>query len=176
MKKNQTISTLLGVSQFEMAALLKITRGQWSMYESGKRSLPLAAREQMNKFLTHVQDANSKKAKNELVSSQQRNNTKQELDALLRDNENQQLTVERKIAGVLKKQAEAVAALQLVDFLATQDHKEDYYPGLLQLIERKAKRKTEENNEAVLITHQIKQALLQHEAELLKTALENNKP
>ncbi len=171
MKNEEPISKIFGASQLEMAMVLKIKRTQWSMFELGKRNLPVSAKLQMSEMLNHVQSPKSKNAKKQLLSAQQQDNTQQKLEALLRENDYQLQTVERKIAGIQKKQAEAVAALQLVDFLAPQEHKEDYYPGLLQMIERKAKRKAEENNDVVLITHQIKQAVLQHEEKLLRAAL-----
>jgi transcriptional regulator with XRE-family HTH domain len=43
MENNVKIQNVLGLKQEEMAIVLKITRAQWSMYLSGKRSLPVAA-------------------------------------------------------------------------------------------------------------------------------------
>lgn len=43
--KNRKTKTrdLLGMSQMETAALLRVSRAQWSMFESGRRLLPLEA-------------------------------------------------------------------------------------------------------------------------------------
>ncbi|RKS02736.1 helix-turn-helix transcriptional regulator [Flavobacterium sp. 102] len=168
MEKRETISILLGASQLEMATLLKITRSQWSMYELGKRSLPLAAAQQLSEILAQVQP--QKRAKKQVPTAEQQAQKKQTLEALLRENEYQQLVVERKIAGIQKKQVAAVAALQLLGYLADTD-KKTTPPHLLQSMETKAKRKAAENSDAVLITHQIKQELLKYEAELLKNAI-----
>lgn len=43
MEKRTTIRKSLGLNQMEMAILLQTARGQWSMYESGKRDLPANA-------------------------------------------------------------------------------------------------------------------------------------
>jgi transcriptional regulator with XRE-family HTH domain len=46
MKKTDTLSALLGLTQGQMALLLQVHPSQWSMYESGKRNLPL----RLNRF------------------------------------------------------------------------------------------------------------------------------
>lgn len=43
MKKNSTLRTMLGFSQMEMAELLNVNRSTYSMFELGKRDLPLAS-------------------------------------------------------------------------------------------------------------------------------------
>jgi len=42
------IRTTLGLSQSEMAMLLQIPRITWAMYETGRRSLPVAVMEKLN--------------------------------------------------------------------------------------------------------------------------------
>lgn len=170
MEKRETISILLGASQLEMSLLLKVNRSQWSMFELGKRSLPVAAKLELSEMLKHVQSTNSKNSKKQLLSVQQENKKTEVLEALLFENQYQQLVVEKKIAAILKKQEAAIAALQLIDYLAKTDKKATN-PYLLQNMETKAKRKAAENSDAVLITHQIKQELLKYEAELLKNAI-----
>ncbi len=43
MKKDHAISTYLGITQLELAMLLGVSRSQFSMFELGKRDLPLHA-------------------------------------------------------------------------------------------------------------------------------------
>jgi len=54
MERKSSISSLLGVTQHEMASLLHISRSQWSMYELGKGNLPSAATLLLADLLTHV--------------------------------------------------------------------------------------------------------------------------
>lgn len=102
MKKGETISTLLGVSQIEMALLLKITRSQWSMYESGKRDLPQDVKQQLAEIITYMQATKTKVSENLPQLSIQKNQTKENLQALLKENQYQQLLSNKKVAGLEK--------------------------------------------------------------------------
>lgn len=55
MKKQGTISDLLGVTQLTMAMLLRVHTSQWSMYESEKRNLPETATERLAEILDQMQ-------------------------------------------------------------------------------------------------------------------------
>lgn len=65
MQKRTTIREQLGVTQEELALLLKVTRSQLAMYELGKRDLPVAAKKQLSELLLYVmeQSATTKVAK-----------------------------------------------------------------------------------------------------------------
>ena len=54
MNKRKSISESLGFKQWEMATLLQINRSQWSMFESGKRSLPTPALYLLSEMLEHL--------------------------------------------------------------------------------------------------------------------------
>ena len=54
MENNIKIQDLLGLKQEEMAVVLKATRAQWSMYLSGKRSLPVVAKLKLAEILNFV--------------------------------------------------------------------------------------------------------------------------
>lgn len=56
MEKEENIGALLGIPQEEMAILLQVTRGQWSMFLSGRRSLPTAALLKLTEMLTIVKE------------------------------------------------------------------------------------------------------------------------
>ena len=64
MKNN--ISASLGLKQQELAQLLQVSRSQLSLYELGKRSLPLPAIEKLSTLLTHSQK--------ETLNSESKNN------------------------------------------------------------------------------------------------------
>lgn len=44
MKSHNNLRELLGIKQDDLALLLKVTRSQLAMYESGKRDLPAAVK------------------------------------------------------------------------------------------------------------------------------------
>ncbi len=54
MENEIKIQNLLGLKQEEMAIVLKINRAQWSMYLSGKRSLPIVALQKLAEILNFV--------------------------------------------------------------------------------------------------------------------------
>jgi transcriptional regulator with XRE-family HTH domain len=176
MKNEVTISELLGVSQIEMSILLKINRSQWSMYESGKRDLPVDAKLKMSEMLKHVQNKNDKQLKTQELSTQQEAQKKETLEKLLKENDYQQQTIERTINKIKKKQAFVVARFQLLDFLNNHTNLKEEKPNLLPNMEAKAEDKAAQNDMAILITHQIKQEVLKFEAELLKNAVEGFVP
>lgn len=64
MKKGINSKDLFGVTQEELSMLLKITRSQLSMFELGKRDLPLAAKLQFIAMLKHVDEITSKSEAN----------------------------------------------------------------------------------------------------------------
>jgi hypothetical protein len=172
MKKEVTISELLGVSQLEISILLKINRSQWSMYESDDRSLPDDALKQMNEMLKHVQNKNNKQLKKQELSFQQQDKKKETLEKLLEENDYQQQTIARKIKKIKKKRAFVVARFQLLDFLNNQTNVIEEHPELLQRMKDKAEAKATKYDESVLIVHEIKQTLLQEEEKLIKAKLE----
>lgn len=176
MKNEVTISELLGVSQIEMSILLKINRSQWSMYESGKRGLPVDAKLKMSEMLKHVQNKNDKQLKAQELSNQQEAKKKETLEKLIKENDYQQQTIERTINKIKKKQAFVVARFQLLDYLEQHTNKKVEHPELLQRMEAKAEDKAAQNDMAILITHQIKQEVLKYEEQLLKNALEGFVP
>jgi hypothetical protein len=176
MKNEVTISELLGASQMEISILLKINRSQWSMYESGKRDLPVDAKLKMSEMLKHVQNKNDKQLKTQELSTQQEAQKKETLEKLLKENDFQQQTIERTIKKIEKNQAFVVARFQLLDYLNNHTNLKEEKPNLLPIMEAKAEDKAAQNDMAILITHQIKQEVLKFEAELLKNALEGFVP
>jgi plasmid maintenance system antidote protein VapI len=123
MKKEETITELLGTCQNEAAMLLNINRSQWSMFVSGKRDLPLEAKEQLAEILTYVQSAKAKNAENLLPS--QKDETKERLEALLKENQYQQMRADKKVNRLEKKQQAGEAALHLVQYFENHPHKKN---------------------------------------------------
>ena len=67
MENKKSIRSLLGFKQEELALLLKVSRSQLSLYELGKRSLPLHAMEKLALLVSQLQ--------NPAVENEQNKNT-----------------------------------------------------------------------------------------------------
>ena len=94
------------------------------------------------------------------------------MEALVKENQYQQLRMAKKIADFEKKQEASVRALQLAAFLnkRTDKNKEpDAY--LLKKMEDRANKAIAQNGMPILVTCQIKQAVLQQEGVVLMAAL-----
>lgn len=171
MKKQYSITALLGVRQQDVAMLLRVHPSQWSMYESGKRDLPLAAKQLLAELLTHQQSPETTASKLPHHAQQQKQ-LQQQLERLLRENEYQQLLVARKINSVEKKYSSQLRVLQLVDFLSNHPtQKGKLEMRLLKTIEKKAVVTIEAEGLAVLVKYQIKQESLELEKLLLQSKL-----
>lgn len=167
MKKEYAIRTLLGITQQDAALLFRVSRSQWSMFESGKRDLPLAAQQLLAEMLTHVQSGQTaKNAAPEKVAAQQ-----QHVERLIRENEYQQLLVARKTAEVAKKQAAQERLAQVVDFLQSRHSGTQKGAGVLQTIGSKAALVLALDHSATLIEHELKQEVLVLEKLLLESKL-----
>jgi predicted transcriptional regulator len=57
MKKETTLTQLLGITQLDAAMLLGVTASRWSMYSSGKRDLPTRAMVLLAEMLAYVKSA-----------------------------------------------------------------------------------------------------------------------
>lgn len=171
MKKSETICTLLGTTQMEMAMLLKISRSQWSMYESGKRDIPLAAKIQLGEMLKHVQSAKAKASKRPSQLGQQEE--KDELHASLKENQYQQTVMERKVAALEKKQTTVASAVHSIDYLENHSDKEQtHMKDMSKGMQIRSNKDRQLNGSPTPVTYQIKQKVLQYEGKLLKAALE----
>ncbi len=134
MKKQTTLTALLGLSQHEAAMLLGVSRSQWSMYESGQRDLPLHAKELLAALLAHMQSYDAAAKSN--ITPQKITND--QLQRQMQENEYQQLVIARKIARVAKKQEAQARLLHLSDFLSTHQAYKNANAQLRQTIASKA--------------------------------------
>ena len=171
MKTTNTLRNLLGITQYDMAQLLRVSRSQVAMFELGKRDLPLAAKILLGEMLTHLKNAKTEsKALPQLDN--QKAQKKAHLDNLLKENEYHQLVIARKIQAAEKKYKNNVTILQLTGFLAakTQD-KVTPSPALLHMINIKASKSLAETDGATQVNYEIKQELLKLEKLILEASL-----
>lgn len=123
MKDTTTLKSITGLTQEEMAILLGITVSQWSMYKSGKRDIPLAAKQQLAALVSNIKKTEfvSKKSKTITVAEQ-----KKEKDWLEQEYKNLQYKeqfLERKISVIENIRSECFAALDTVHYLETRPEK-----------------------------------------------------
>jgi transcriptional regulator with XRE-family HTH domain len=173
MKKNNNIREWLGIKQEDLALLLKVTRSQLAMYETGKRDLPVAAKLQLAEMIQHIQESKSQRVQNLPLMKKQEAETKRVVAELVVINQHQQLILEKKINALEKKQEASLLKISLSGFLGQQLLKKATPENhLLKSIELKAQIELEKNGVALLIQHQIKKEVLQAEAKLLENYLQ----
>lgn len=171
MKKKESIRTLLGISQEHIAMLLRVSRTQWSMYESGKRNLPAEAKEKLAKMIDHVEKSKAKASKR--PSKEGKQETSEKLKTLLEVNEYQQWQLEKKVTAMEKKQTVFAAALHSIDYLENHTDKEQtHMKEMSKVIQNRANKERLLQSMPALVSYQIRQQVLQYEGELLKAALE----
>ncbi|RZJ67479.1 MAG: XRE family transcriptional regulator [Flavobacterium sp.] len=116
----------LGLTQFELAALLNISRPVLALYETGKRSLPVSAHQKMSELLAHAQSAKTDvKAES---GKDERALLVKHIERLVLENDYQRMTVSRKIADTEQKKAKAMRREQLSGFVEQHDFKGERNP------------------------------------------------
>lgn len=121
MEKDKKIRELLGLRQEDMALLLRVTRTQWSMYEIGKRDLPLVAQIKLAELLAFVQEPKNATVDNFVDTKSEGAKTKKVFENLKLINKHRQVLTEHKLKAIEKKYEAAVTALQFIHFLETKD-------------------------------------------------------
>ena len=166
MKNN--ISTSLGLKQQELAQLLQVSRSQLSLYELGKRSLPVHAMEKLAVMLALAQKGKAKSKVKKNISVKEQNILKK----LLLKNSHQQLLVERKIKALEKKQNALATSKKLVaHLLKDESNMKKSELAFLKTIE--TKNKDIENYAVLLLQLELKKEVLAFEEKLLQKKLQS---
>lgn len=164
MKNN--ISSSLGLKQQELAQLLQVSRSQLSLYELGKRNLPLPAMEKLATMLTYLKKEALKSETNKSISVDDQNYLKK----LLLKNNHQQLLVERKITVLEKKQKAFTISSELISYLLKDKSKMNKSEfAILKTIERKNQESL--NYATNLLQLELKKEVLRFEEKLLRKKL-----
>ncbi|MFM9989728.1 helix-turn-helix domain-containing protein [Flavobacterium sp.] len=124
MKDTTTIKNLIGLSQEEMSMLLGITESQWSMYKSGKRDIPLAAKQQLAALLSNTQKAKSVSPESIKMAEKEKKSEKEWLKREYKAIDHKQKYLERKIIAIENIRIECFAALEVVHYLESQSENE----------------------------------------------------
>ena len=170
-KRTTNITALLGISQRQIALLLQVPRAQWSMYELGKRNLPLKTKQLLAEMLVFLRVENKgPKVVQHLIEQQELK--KKCLEKLLRENEYQLYAIGKKIAPLETKYNSNLAAIGLVEYLTTNPPTTEALDGeLLRIITSKAETALKKSGLAELTVLKMKEELLQQEKLLLGSAL-----
>lgn len=124
MKDIDTSKKLLGLSQEEIAIILDITRSQWSMFDIGKRELPLHAALEYTKILEYIQLNQTKEIE---IQNFMKVNEKRIYDVLereMKENTYKLNRLNRKIEQAQRFYDDGLAALRIVAYLQTQPENE----------------------------------------------------
>ncbi|URC11741.1 hypothetical protein [Flavobacterium sp. B183] len=158
MDKEKQIGELLGIKQEDIAMLLQIVRSKWSMYVSGKRDLPVAAKLKLSEMLAFVKQLDGQDQHNFEHIETQKVKTKKFLEKQLATNKHKQLVTSKKLESHQKKYEATLIALQLSDFLATKEEQ-----TVLQVIRNNAKKDITKNGLDVQEPYVLKLWVLQQE-------------
>lgn len=171
MKNITTISSLLGLTQKQMALLLQVNPSQYSMYESGKRHLPLKSRQLLAEMVGFLK-FEDKGAKMRELMLEQEEAKRAQLEKELRRNEFELYEINKKIEVAEVKYNSNLAAIGLVDYLTTHPNmKEALDCELLNVISSQAARAIKKSGLAKLTALRMKQELLELEKLIIGSAL-----
>lgn len=171
MKKTDTLSALLGLTQGQMALLLQVHPSQWSMYESGKRNLPLKAKQVLAEMIGFLKlEDKSFKVQQHLI--EQEASKKECLKKMIKKNEFDLYEISKKIALAETKYNENIGVIGLVEYLKTLPSiKESLDVELLEIIGSEAERALKKSGLANLTELRLKKELLQQEKLILESTL-----
>ena len=167
MKNEQSIRSLLGLNQNDMALLLGVSRSHYAMFEIGKRSLPIKASDLLAEILAHMQKPATLKGNNE-STFQIETEKKLHLQQLLTENEYQQALCIKKMSALNRKYQKQVNKIKLLEFLNSRQKEK----GKTALLFNPGAHKTSNNNIDKYVTNLAKIELQQELLTLQKSVLE----
>lgn len=167
MRKTQSLTSIFGMTQDDIALILKVDRSRFAKYEAGSRNLPLPSTLLLAEMAQCVYDTDAA-GKTALHEATQEAQKREVVHKLLKENEYQQLATARKITRVEAKYTAKLRALKLLEFLTVK--KDDSYaiePAVLHSIQRKTLQSLKSNGLDTLFRLKLKLELLQLEKLLL---------
>lgn len=174
MKKQENIRELFGISQEDLAVLLKINRSQIAMFETGKRDLPGAAMPKLYDIYLFAQGNASKLPSTISLMNSQALQKKKALEHMVKENHFKQYALEKKLNALEKKYNANLMAFQLINYYDKHDTT-NYELGkeMGYSIEKIAFNKLEKNGLGLITKYQIEKEVLQAEEKILLEFLKN---
>lgn len=153
MKNTASIKSIIGLSQEETAMLFGITRSQWAMYASGKRDLPLAAKQLLASLIANRQHHKSVSKESAAILATEKKKANEWLQREYTIAQHRQQLIEGKIKAMENIRAECFAALEAVSFLKSQPNPNT---SLLKSIQIRATNTLQKNSLPQLLDFQLK--------------------
>lgn len=170
MKAKETISTLLGLKQEQVAMLLQVSRSKWSMYELGLRQLSPEAMEILLELMAIIETAEE-----EINIQPSAEETKEHLATIekqIKENIYQQRSILDKISALEVKRKALLRVSHLKQrYKDTGKNKAAYQKGLVEHFVAKAQKAAGEQPWSQLRQYEIKLKTLQQEEKFLREEL-----
>ncbi len=119
MKKTHSLSSLLGLSQDDLALILNISRRHFSGYESGYKNIPAASKQLLSEIVKYISTPEA--FLNSSAMAAQFAKKQEAIHAMLKENNYQQGLTARRIAFVEARCSAKLKALQVVEFLSLRE-------------------------------------------------------
>lgn len=171
MKHNRTYTTLLGITQLELAMILQVSRPLVTRFELGQRDLPQQAKILLAEMLTHMQSAQMAAKKDE-DRQEQHKQAEVHFRKLQTTNELERLLIARKIKRLEDKLEADWRRAQLYAFFERReqlDPKSNRKPVFRKQTTTDSASKKSKATQLAELYH--KQDLLVYEAGLLESKL-----
>jgi hypothetical protein len=120
MKSDATIKNRSGLTQQEMAILLKIPVSQWSMYKSGLRGIPAEATKKLNSLLLHLKEEKDISEERRIFEKEEAQKSQPQLQQDYRSVLVKLRRVTKKISALENIRNECFAALASATYLESQ--------------------------------------------------------
>ena len=169
MKEKNTLRSLLGIAQEEIAIVLGISRSHCAMYGTKKRSLLLHAKLELVKILRYTEKREFKDKEIQSFISQEVLRMQKAFEKEMQLNVYKIHVLEKKIKKVERLCNESLAALRLSEYLDTQTDNERTV-GMSQIIKTEAMEVFKRNTE-LLRKYTVSQETLKLQNKLLETRL-----
>lgn len=120
MKAKENFKSLFGIPQEDIAVLLGVTRTQWSMYELGKRSLPVHAMLELGNMMAYIQQQKFQSKELQSVLREEEEESLKVIQKEMDANKYKTLVLDKKIEEAERLRNENFAALRLAAYLEAQ--------------------------------------------------------
>jgi transcriptional regulator with XRE-family HTH domain len=168
METKDSIRKVLGVTQEEVAMLLRVTKSQLAMYETGQRDLPIKAKLKLVAMWQYVH--NKQEIPLPLPDTKVIQAKITKIEKQLAINEHKQILLERKLDRHKSRYEKSLSTLKLVEFIETQlPEEEKPDKELVALIYQKALQGIEKNGLSVQKKCAIEKNRLQQYQKELRT-------
>lgn len=170
MKKTHSLSSLLGLSQDDLALILNISRRHFSGYESGSRNIPAASKQLLAEIVNYISTPEA--TLDSVAMAAQLAQKEQAVRAILTENNYQQKLTARRIAFVEARCSAKLKALQVVEFLSfREDTKDESDRAILRSIAHKTSKSLHSEGLGALFKLKLRLYMLELEKMLLDSEI-----